>query len=177
MIVLPCPLTGINKSPFPGPQLICRPAADLQFHFHRLWRQGWRGKRGWTSATRVKITICEDGFSIPSLDLAPIRQGGDAALAFSGNTLDLAQHAERWGYPSLLRLAEHHNIPGIASAATAVVIGHVAGGTRHIRVGSGGHHAAQPLSPGDRRAIWHAGIRSTRAVLISAWAAHRAGDQ
>jgi luciferase family oxidoreductase group 1 len=70
------------------------------------------------------------------LDLAPIRQGGDAALAFR-NTLDLAQHAERWGYHRYW-LAEHHNIPGIASAATAVVIGHVAGGTSHIRVGSGG---------------------------------------
>ena len=70
------------------------------------------------------------------LDLAPIRQGGDAALAFR-NALDLAQHAERWGYHRYW-LAEHHNIPGIASAATAVVIGHVAGGTSRIRVGSGG---------------------------------------
>jgi luciferase family oxidoreductase group 1 len=70
------------------------------------------------------------------LDLAPIRQGGDAALAFR-NTLDLAQHAERWGYHRYW-LAEHHNIAGIASAATAVVIGHVAGVTSHIRVGSGG---------------------------------------
>jgi luciferase family oxidoreductase group 1 len=70
------------------------------------------------------------------LDLAPIRQGGDAALAFR-NTLDLAQHAERWGYHRYW-LAEHHNIPGIASAATAVVIGHVAAGTSRIRVGSGG---------------------------------------
>ncbi len=63
-------------------------------------------------------------------------QGGDAAQAFR-NTLDLAQHAERWGYHRYW-LAEHHNIPGIASAATAVVIGHVASGTQHIRVGSGG---------------------------------------
>ena len=70
------------------------------------------------------------------LDLAPIRQGGDAALAFR-NMLDLAQHAERWGYHRYW-LAEHHNIPGIASAATAIVIGHVAGGTSRIRVGSGG---------------------------------------
>jgi luciferase family oxidoreductase group 1 len=70
------------------------------------------------------------------LDLCPIVQGGDATLALR-NTLDLARHAERWGY---LRywLAEHHNMPGIASAATAVVIGHVAGGTSTIRVGSGG---------------------------------------
>ena len=70
------------------------------------------------------------------LDLAPIIQGGDAALAFR-NTLDLARHAELWGYHRYW-LAEHHNLPGIASAATAVVIGHVAGGTKHIRVGAGG---------------------------------------
>src|SRR5687768_14235192 len=70
------------------------------------------------------------------LDLAPIVQGATAAQSFR-NTLDLAQHAERWGYQRYW-LAEHHNIPGIASAATSVVIGHVAGGTRTIRVGSGG---------------------------------------
>jgi luciferase family oxidoreductase group 1 len=70
------------------------------------------------------------------LDLAPIVQGSDAGQAFR-NTLDLAQHAEEWGYHRYW-LAEHHNIPGIASAATAVVIGHVAGGTSRIRVGSGG---------------------------------------
>lgn len=73
-------------------------------------------------------------FSI--LDLAPIRQGGDAAQAFR-NSLDLAQHAEKWGYKRFW-LAEHHNMTGIASAATSVVIGHVAGGTKTIRVGSGG---------------------------------------
>ncbi len=73
-------------------------------------------------------------FSI--LDLCPIVEGGTAADSFR-NTLDLAQHAERWNY---LRywLAEHHNMPGIASAATSVVIAHVAGGTKTIRVGSGG---------------------------------------
>src|SRR6187397_1751414 len=70
------------------------------------------------------------------LDLAPIVEGADAAQAFR-NTLDLAQHAEQWGYHRYW-LAEHHNIPGIASAATSVVIGHVAGGTSRIRVGSGG---------------------------------------
>jgi luciferase family oxidoreductase group 1 len=70
------------------------------------------------------------------LDLSPIIEGGDAALAFR-NTLDLAQHAEGWGYHRYW-LAEHHNLPGIASAATAVVIGHVAGGTKRIRVGAGG---------------------------------------
>jgi len=70
------------------------------------------------------------------LDLAPILQGGTAADAFR-RTLDLAQHAERWGYRRYW-LAEHHGMAGIASAATAVVIGHVAAGTSTIRVGSGG---------------------------------------
>jgi luciferase family oxidoreductase group 1 len=70
------------------------------------------------------------------LDLAPITQGGDAAQAFR-NTLDLARHAERWGFKRFW-LAEHHGMPGIASAATAVLIGHVAGGTSTIRVGAGG---------------------------------------
>ncbi|MCB1502529.1 MAG: LLM class flavin-dependent oxidoreductase [Bauldia sp.] len=70
------------------------------------------------------------------LDLAPVPEGSDAAAALR-NTLDLAQHAERWGYRRYW-LAEHHNMPGIASAATAVVIAHVAAGTSTIRVGSGG---------------------------------------
>lgn len=70
------------------------------------------------------------------LDLAPIVEGGDAAQAFR-RTLDLAQHAEGWGY-SRFWLAEHHNMPGIGSAATAVLIGHVAAGTSRIRVGAGG---------------------------------------
>lgn len=70
------------------------------------------------------------------LDLAPITQGSDAATAFR-NSADLAQHAERWGYHRYW-LAEHHNIPGIASAATAVVIGQVAAATKKIRVGAGG---------------------------------------
>ncbi len=70
------------------------------------------------------------------LDLSPIPRGSDAAAALR-STLDLAQHAERWGYKRFW-LAEHHNMVGIASAATAVVIGHVAGGTSTIRVGSGG---------------------------------------
>lgn len=70
------------------------------------------------------------------LDLAPIPQGKDAASALQ-NTRDLAQYAERWGYARFW-LAEHHSMTGIASAATAVVIGHVAGATSTIRVGSGG---------------------------------------
>nr|WP_315428320.1 LLM class flavin-dependent oxidoreductase [uncultured Albidiferax sp.] len=70
------------------------------------------------------------------LDLAPITEGSTAADSFR-NTLDLAQHAESWGYQRYW-LAEHHGMRGIASAATAVVIGHVAAGTKHIRVGAGG---------------------------------------
>ena len=70
------------------------------------------------------------------LDLAPITQGSDAAAAL-WRSRDLARHVERWGYRRFW-LAEHHNMPGIASAATAVVIGHVASGTSSIRVGAGG---------------------------------------
>ena len=70
------------------------------------------------------------------LDLATIVRGGTAAEALR-HSVDLAQHAERWGFTRYW-LAEHHNMPGIASAATAVVIAHVAGATRTIRVGAGG---------------------------------------
>jgi luciferase family oxidoreductase group 1 len=70
------------------------------------------------------------------LDLSPVIQGGTPAEALH-RSLDLARHAERLGYRRFW-LAEHHNMTGIASAATAVVIGHVAAGTSTIRVGSGG---------------------------------------
>src|SRR6201996_3694769 len=70
------------------------------------------------------------------LDLASVREGGSIAESFR-NTLALAQHVETWGYRRFW-LAEHHNIVGIASAATAVVIGYVAANTRTIRVGAGG---------------------------------------
>ena len=70
------------------------------------------------------------------LDLAPVCEGSDTTHAFA-NMRDLAQHAEAWGYQRYW-LAEHHNMPGIASAATAVLIGHVAGATSTIRVGAGG---------------------------------------
>ncbi len=73
-------------------------------------------------------------FSI--LDLAPVVEGGNAAESLA-NSLALAQAAENWGYRRYW-IAEHHNIAGIASAATSVVIGHIAGGTRTIRVGAGG---------------------------------------
>src|ERR1700742_3474747 len=74
--------------------------------------------------------------SFSVLDLSPIVEGGTAADALR-NTLDLARHAEQWGYKRYW-VAEHHNMPGIASAATAVVVGHIAAGTKTIRVGSGG---------------------------------------
>jgi luciferase family oxidoreductase group 1 len=80
-----------------------------------------------TSVPRIPLSV---------LDLSPITMGGDAGRSLR-NTLDLAQHAERWGYRRYW-LAEHHGMPGIASAATSVVICHVASGTSRIRVGAGG---------------------------------------
>lgn len=70
------------------------------------------------------------------LDLSPVPEGSDAGQSLR-NTLELAQQAERLGFTRYW-LAEHHNMPGIASAATSVVIGHVAAGTSTIRVGAGG---------------------------------------
>jgi luciferase family oxidoreductase group 1 len=70
------------------------------------------------------------------LDLAPIVEGGTASDSFR-NSLDLAQHGERWGY-NRFWLAEHHGMPGIASAATSVLMCHVANGTSTIRIGAGG---------------------------------------
>src|SRR5699024_10662566 len=70
------------------------------------------------------------------LDLIPITEGSCPADACQ-NSVDLARHVEKWGY-NRYWLAEHHNMPGIASSATSVVIGHIAGATRAIRVGSGG---------------------------------------
>ena len=70
------------------------------------------------------------------LDLAPVREGGTIAEAFR-NSVDLARHAERWGFTRYW-IAEHHNMPGIASAATSILIEHVAEATKTIRVGSGG---------------------------------------
>ncbi len=75
-------------------------------------------------------------FSLSVLDLCPIHAGGSAADAFR-RALGLARHTEKLGYRRYW-VAEHHSMPGIASAATSVVIGHIAGGTSTIRVGSGG---------------------------------------
>ncbi|MHB8527983.1 MAG: LLM class flavin-dependent oxidoreductase [Caulobacteraceae bacterium] len=74
--------------------------------------------------------------AISVLDLAPILHGGDAGQALR-NSLDLARHAERLGYRRHW-LAEHHNMPGIASAATAVALAHIGAGTTSIRIGAGG---------------------------------------
>jgi luciferase family oxidoreductase group 1 len=70
------------------------------------------------------------------LDLSPITEGSDAGQALR-NSLDLARHVEALGYRRFW-MAEHHNLPGIASAATAVALAHVAGGTRSIKIGAGG---------------------------------------
>src|SRR5271156_6387264 len=70
------------------------------------------------------------------LDLAPVPLGATPGDALR-NSLDLARHADRWGYTRYW-LAEHHNMPGIASAATSIVVAHVAAGTQRIRVGAGG---------------------------------------
>lgn len=83
-----------------------------------------------------RATRQERRVSLSVLDLAHIAEGATPADALH-NSLDLAQHAEKWGYKRFW-LAEHHNVAGIASAATAIVIGYVAAGTLTIRVGSGG---------------------------------------
>ena len=113
------------------------------------------------------------------LDLCPVPEGSTAADAMR-NTADLAHHAESLGYHRYW-MAEHHNMPGIASAATAVLLGHVAGKTKTIRVGAGGimlpNHAPLTIAeqfgtlatlygdridlglgraPGGDHAVWHA---------------------
>ncbi len=85
-------------------------------------------------ATLIQRFMANPRFSV--LDLAPVREGGTIADTYR-NTLDLARHAETWGFTRFW-LAEHHSMPGIASAATSILIGHVAAGTSAIRVGSGG---------------------------------------
>src|SRR6204780_1934159 len=70
------------------------------------------------------------------LDLSPIAEGSDAGRSLH-NSLDLARHVEALGYRRYW-MAEHHNLPGIASAATAVALAHIAAGTSHIRIGAGG---------------------------------------
>src|SRR5919109_5543471 len=88
------------------------------------------------SSNMARLTAAHGTVRLSILDLAPITQGSDTSSAFR-NSLELAQHAERLGYHRYW-VAEHHNMPGIASAATSVVIAHVAAGTSTIRIGSGG---------------------------------------
>ena len=94
------------------------------------------------------------------LDLVTYPEGGSIpeAMAFSR---ELARHAEGWGYKRFW-VAEHHNMPGIASAATAVLIGHVASGTTTIRVGSGGIMLPNHAPLHHRRAVRHAGLALPR---------------
>lgn len=76
------------------------------------------------------------GIPLSVLDLAPINEGSNVRQSFK-NSVDLAKHVENWGF-NRYWLAEHHNMPGIASSATSVIMGHIAGATEKIRVGSGG---------------------------------------
>src|SRR5690554_936319 len=85
-------------------------------------------------AMNLKQSLSNTPFSV--LDLAPIVEGSNAAQSFN-NTVQLAQLSESLGFHRYW-LAEHHNMPGIASSATSVLIGHVAANTSSIRVGAGG---------------------------------------
>ena len=110
------------------------------------------------------------------LDISPIPQGFTAGDALR-NSLDVAQHAEKWGYTRYW-VAEHHNMTGNASSATAVLVGYLAGGTKTIRVGSGGvmlpNHA--PLVIAETRvdvptasvsdAVMMLDLRNTNALLF-----------
>ena len=99
-----------------------------------------RARRGANLQSECRLARRAQGIGrmlpLSILDLAPVLQGHDASDAFA-RSRDLAQHAERWGYRRFW-LAEHHGMPGIASAATSVVMAHVADGTSTIRVGAGG---------------------------------------
>jgi luciferase family oxidoreductase group 1 len=109
---------------------------------HAGWLETSCSRRRHQNIQAVMPAFRQTRFSV--LDLAPVRVGGTIAEAFH-NTLDLAQHAERWGFTRFW-VAEHHNMPGIASAATSILIGYVAAHTSMLRVGSGGvmlpNHAA-----------------------------------
>jgi hypothetical protein len=109
-------------------------------------------------AAQLRETLTMIPFSI--LDLAPVPEGATVRQSLS-NTLDLARHADAWGYRRFW-LAEHHNMEGIASAATAVVIGAVAAATRTIRVGRG-RHAAEPRAADGCGGLRHAGGALPRA--------------
>src|SRR3569833_1712354 len=95
-----------------------------------------RGLNAWASR-RPRRAYMRLMTKLSILDLSPIVQGGSAAQALH-NSRDLAGHAERLGYQRFW-MAEHHNMPGVASAATAVALGYVAEGTTSIRIGAGGN--------------------------------------
>src|ERR1700678_2841876 len=84
-----------------------------------------------------------NGIAVSVLDLVGMRAGESAGSAIA-RSVDLAQHVEQWGYKRYW-LAEHHSIPGLACSATPVLIGHVAGATKTIRVSSGGEVLQNPL--------------------------------
>src|SRR4030088_144661 len=87
-------------------------------------------------AGRIRAERCHPMVPLSLLDLSPITEGSDAGQALR-NSLDLARHVEALGYRRYW-MAEHHNLPGIASAATAVALAHVAAGTSRIRIGARG---------------------------------------
>lgn len=87
------------------------------------------------------------------LNLSSVTEGGTIKESFD-RSMDLAKKAEKWGYHRYW-LAEHHNMEGVASSATSVLIGYIAGGTEKIRVGSGGIIFAKPLFTCHCRTIWH----------------------
>src|SRR5258706_12204155 len=101
--------------------------------------------------------------------LPPIQKAATATDALR-NSVELAQHAERLGYKRYW-LAEHHNMPGIASAATAVVIGHVAGGTKTIRVGSGGIMLPNHSPLGIAEQVWTLAALYPGRVDLGLWRA------
>ncbi len=108
-------------------------------------------------------------FSI--LDLSPITEGSDAAQSFR-NSLDLAQLGESLGF-NRYWLAEHHGMPGIASAATAVLIAHIAAGTKTIRVGAGGIMLPHQAPTKPRRAPcaehWSPTRMPSPTMYLSSW--------
>ena len=100
---------------------------------------------------REKKSLSDVSYSV--LDLSPIKKESTARESFM-NTVDLAQHVEKWGYKRYW-MAEHHNMPGIASSATSILIGHVAAHTSTIRVGSGGIMLPKSCTSSYCRTIWY----------------------
>jgi len=84
----------------------------------------------------AKVNQTFNNIPLSVLDLAPVNEGSHPGQSFK-NSVDLAQHVEKWGFHRYW-LAEHHNMPGIASSATSLIIGHIAGATEKMRIGSGG---------------------------------------